>query len=482
MSTAYRLFASFGTIALFVASGYALTAFVPSLREKSFVRRLAWAYLLGIAYAGVTLYALSHWAGVELRRGAILSVLAVPLVLAASRGRAARRREGRTGPSLSRFQRAACAAALGAGGLVSAAVLAHAVSSVESGYDPRMTWNAAAAYVRTAHSVNPPALLDKNVYIQNPRYPLLLPVLQVVGQEIFDTDDDERTPRPLYALLLPVLLLLVFDVAQPHAGTTAAAVTVVVIAFLPAVVFDIGSGALTSYSDLPLGILWGAGLVLALRAPWSPPEALAGGLLLGAAALAKTEGLLLAGVAVGIVCLRAARRLVRRFAGSRRGGPWLRAAGGTLAVFLFAAALNLSWRAGIPNRYAETWDDVTLRQVLSGTAARIPVVLPLLGTQMARAELWSGFWWLAAAVFVLGIRAFVRPPARFLSLAVAGALCVYIAAYGASGWAPSDLVPTTWNRFLCQLSLPVFVLFAMALGNALRSFVTTGWRRTGLSG
>ena len=113
---------------------------------------------------------------------------------------------------------------------------------------------------------------------------------------------------------------------------------------------------------------------------------------------------------------------------------------------------------------------MTLLGIVSGTAARLPAVLPILGEQMARPELWSGFWWLAAAVLVLGIRAFARPPARFLSLAIAGALCVYIAAYGASGWAPSDLVPTTWNRFLCQLSLPVFVLFAMALGSALRGF------------
>ena len=348
MSTAYRLFASFGTVALFVVSGYALTAFVPSLARKAFARRLAWAYLLGLAYAGVTLYALSHWAGVGLRRGAILSVLAVPIVLAAWRRPTLRREEGRRGAPLSSLQsrgeRAACAAAIAAGGLVSAAVLAHAVSSVESGYDPRMTWNASAAYVRAARSVDPPALLDKSVYIQNPRYPLLLPVLQVTGEEVFDTDDDERVSRPLYAVLLPVLLLLVFDVARPFAGTLAAALTVFAVAFLPGIVFDLDGGAITSYSDLPMGLLWGGGLVLVFRAPRRLPEALAGGLLLGGAALAKAEGLLLAAVVVAIASLRVARRLIRR----RRNSPWhpriARATGCTLAVFLFAAADRKSTR------------------------------------------------------------------------------------------------------------------------------------------
>jgi hypothetical protein len=149
----------------------------------------------------------------------------------------------------------------------------------------------------------------------------------------------------------------------------------------------------------------------------------------------------------------------------------LRAVGGTLAVVLFGAVLHVSWRVGVPNRNSETWDDVTLRGLVSGTAARLPVVLPLIGREMARPEIWSGFWWLAPAVFVLGVRAFTHPLARLFTSAIAGALCVYLAAYGASSWGPADLVHPTWNRFLYELSLPVFVLFAMALGRAFEGFV-----------
>jgi hypothetical protein len=470
LTTAARIAASLGSVAMFAACGFALTAFVPSLRKKPLARRLAWAYLLGLAYVGVSLYALSHWAGFDVRRGTALAVSAVPIALAAWRGRLVHGERERPRARMSRIQRAACVAAAGAGALVSLAVLTHAVSSVESGFDPRMTWNPAAAYVRAARTVDPPAFLDASVYLQNPRYPLLFPVLQVAGREVFDTDDDERVPRPLYAVLLPVLLLLVFDVARPFAGTLAAALTVLAVTLLPGIVFEMDGGAISSYSDLPMGLLWGAGLVLIFRAPWRLPEALAGGILLGGAALAKTEGLLLAAIVGVIASLRAVRRLI----GRRRSPLWrpgiLRAVGATLAVFLFAAALHVSWRAGIPNRYSETWDDVTVRGLISGMAARLPVALPLIGREMARTEIWSGFWWLAPFVFVLGARAFRNPLARLLAYAIAGALCVYLAAYGASSWGPSDLVHPTWNRFLCQLSLPLFVLFAMALGRALRGF------------
>jgi len=471
MSTSARLVASLGSVALFAACGFALTSFVPSLRQKPLARRLAWAYLLGLAHVGVSLYALSHWAGFDLRRGTVLAVCAVPIALAIWRGRLFRPDSESPRARASRIERAACVAAMAAGSLVSLAVLFHAVSSVESGFDPRMTWNPAAAYVRAARTVDAPALLDGSVYLQNPRYPLLLPVLQVAGEEVFDTDDDERVSRPLYALLLPVLLLLVFDVAQPFAGTLAAALTAFTVTFLPGIVFDLDGGAITSYSDLPMGLLWGGGLVLVFRAPWRVPEALAGGLLLGGAALAKTEGLLLAAAVVAIASLRAARRLIRR---QRLSLPWrpgiASAAGGTLAVFLFAAALDVSWRVGVPNRNSETWDDVTLRGLVSGMAARLPVALPLIGREMARPEIWSGFWWLVPAIFVLGARAFLHPLARLFTYAIAGALCVYLAAYGASSWGPADLVHPTWNRFLYQLSLPVFVLFALALERALRGF------------
>ncbi len=463
MSAAYRVAAAFGGIALFLSVGWALSSFVPSIRVKPLLRRLAWSYLLGTAFAGVALYALSHWGALELRRGTVLPVLLLPLAAAAwARRTSPRVGETRRPAVPGRAARAAAVAAAVTGTFVTAAVLADALSGIQCGFDARMTWNVHAAFVRAARTVDAPALLDGGTYLHNPKYPLLLPVLQVAVQETFDTDDDERVTRPLYAAFLPVLFLVVFDVAAARAGALAAALAVLAMSLLPALAFDWDGGAITSYADIPLGLFWGCGFVLLLRAPWRPPEALAGGLLLAAGALTKTEGLLLGAIVVGLAGFRALRRGLRL-----RSFRPARATALAGAVFALAAALCVSWRAQVPNRNSETWDEVSAGQVVAGLANRLPAVLHFVRIEMARPEVWSGFWWLAPAIFLLGARALTRPFACALLLASAGALAVYGAAYGGSGWAPGDLVHPTWNRFLSQLAVPLYVLFACAFADAL---------------
>ena len=206
---------------------------------------------------------------------------------------------------------------------------------------------------------------------------------------------------------------MIFDVAEARAGTLAAALIVLAMSLLPGLAFEWDGGAITSYADIPLGLFWGGGLVLLLRAPWRPPEALAAGLLLGAGALTKTEGLLLGAIAVGLAALRALRRAWRL----RRVGP-ARATALAAAVFAVAATLCVSWRAQVPNRNSETWDDVTPAQVVSGIAQRLPAVLHFVRIEMARPEVWSRFWWLAPALFLLGARALTRPFARGLLVRV----------------------------------------------------------------
>ncbi len=462
MNAGFRIFAGLGGVALLAASGWALTSLVSTLRVKPVLRRLAWSYLLGCAFTGVALYALSHWGDVELRRGSILPVLLLPLAVAAWARRHAPRTPPFPRPAVPRAARAACLAAAVSGAIVSIAVLADALAGVQCGFDARMTWNAHAGWVRAARTVDAPVILDGGTYLHNPKYPLLLPLLQVAVQETFDTDDDERVTRPLYAVFLPVLLLVVFDLAEARAGRLAAALAVLAMSLLPALAFEWDGGAITSLADIPLGLFWGAGLALLLRAPWRLPEAISGGLLLGAGALTKTEGLLLGAIAIGLLALRALRRAVRL----KRLRP-VRAAAAAAAVFAFAAILCVSWRAQVPNRNSETWDETTLKQVASGLAERLPAVLHFVRIEMSRPDVWSRFWWLAPALFLLGARALTRPFARALLLASAGALAVYAAAYGGSSWQPKHLVHPTWNRFLSQLAVPLYVLFACALAEAL---------------
>ncbi|MEO8055956.1 MAG: hypothetical protein ABI768_12435 [Acidobacteriota bacterium] len=461
MSTAYRVFAALGGVALLAAPGWAITSFIPSLRRKPVLLRCAWSYLLGCAFTGFVLYALSHWGGVEFRRGTILAVLLLPLAAAAWARRKAPRSTPPPHSSSGRAARAAVVAAAVSGAFVSAAVLVDALSGVQCGFDARMTWNAHAGFVRAARTVDAPVLLDGGTYLHNPKYPLLLPVLQVAIQETFDTDDDERVTRPLYAFFLPVLFLVVFDVAEARAGALAAALIVLAMTLLPGLAFEWDGGAITSYADIPLGLFWGGGLVLLMSAPWRPPEALAAGLLLGAGALTKTEGVLLGAIVVVLVALQALRRARRM----NRLGP-VRAAALAAAVFAAAAALCVSWRAQVPNRNSETWDEVTAGQIATGVAQRLPAVLHFVRIEMARPEVWSRFWWLAPALFLLGARALTRPFARGLIVASAGALVVYAAAYGGSGWTPEHLVHPTWNRFLSQLAVPLYVLLACAVADA----------------
>src|SRR6478672_8859508 len=72
--------AGLGGVALFAAPGAGLAEILPAIRELPLGRRLAYAWLLGVAWTAGWLYALSHWLAVPLRTPAILAVAAVPVL------------------------------------------------------------------------------------------------------------------------------------------------------------------------------------------------------------------------------------------------------------------------------------------------------------------------------------------------------------------------------------------------------------------
>src|ERR671928_234744 len=65
---------------LFLAAGAALVQLLPALRALPLGRRLAHAYLLGVAWLAGGLYALSYFFAVPLRPPAILAVAAAPVL------------------------------------------------------------------------------------------------------------------------------------------------------------------------------------------------------------------------------------------------------------------------------------------------------------------------------------------------------------------------------------------------------------------
>lgn len=247
--------ASLGGVVLFAAPGAGLAKILPAIREMPTGRRLAYAWLLGVAWTAGWLYALSHWLAVPLRTPAIPGVAAVP-VLAGGVSWVRRRKIVQIPPPLRKHRSLSGRIALAAGALISLALVCDAMDNPLTDWDGRMTWSAQARYVRDEGTVHPAALTQRGWYVSHPWYPLLMPVAQVAVLEVTHADPDHHAFRPLYAVFFPVWLLLIHG--------------------------------------------WAAKLTGRVTAGWSlrPSAGLAAGILLGAAVLTKAEGEILAPVAL----------------------------------------------------------------------------------------------------------------------------------------------------------------------------------------
>ncbi len=448
---------------LFLAAGLGLVELLPALRARPLAARLGWAYLLGVAAVPGAVYLFGIAFDMRLRRGVVLAP-AVLFVLAAIVVRA-RRRGPHPGDAFRppRFGHLAARWAFGVAAFVAAGLLADAATHREIGWDAEMTWCAAARWVRADRSVTPRALTDVRSFADHPQYPLLLPIAQVVVQETFDAGDDPRAIKPLYAAFFPALLLVFYDLARRHAGAAAAALTALAFAVTPYLAFERSGGAAGAYSDVPLGAFWGAGLLLLLGRP-KASEGAAAGILLAAAVLTKNEGLPFAAVALGAAGLAAAlgRPAHRR---RRLGGLALAAA----AVALAAVALH-AWKARIPERHDEDYaGQLRTVSLAKEAAARLPLLPRAVVRETFSWNDWCGFWLVSGIVLLAGatgLRRRVVPP---LLAALGGCLALYVVALLLSPWGGVEQVHPTWSRLLLQLLVPLGVLLALALRQALRA-------------
>ena len=329
--------------------------------------------------------------------------------------------------------------------------------------DGRMTWDLHARYMRAEQTASPLALRSPAVFVTHPQYPPLLPLLQTVALEAVGADPaEDRFVRPLYALFFPAAVLLVLQAAAPLAGAPAAAAAALVASALPALsLFDDG-GPSSTYSDAPLGALFGGACLLLLRARSRPGATLVAALLLSAAVLAKNEGTLLAG---GLLLAWSAGGLFRRawkLASPRRllleALPWLAAIG--------ARFLLVRWRAAIPNRWDEGYEQLSLAAIRPDVAARkLLAALPEILRAFADWRLWSVAWLLVALLLVVRGRTVLRAAApRFVAWAALLPPAVGLLAYAVTPWGDvAGLVRVTWARFLLQGALPGLVLLALLL-------------------
>ena len=469
MTAAGALVAGLGVVGLFLLPGLGLVELLPALRERPLAARFGWAYLLGVATTGGSVTLLAILFGLPLRRPWVFA----PAVLLALAGLAARLRRGRPEPRgfrPPRSGRVAARAAFALGTIVFCGLFARALRDAEIGWDAEMQWSVAARWMRAEGSILPPALTDARAFVNSPQYPPLVPVAQVVAQEALALPADRRAVQPLFTAFFPAVLLVLFDLGRRRAGTFATALAVFAFAEIP-LLADPSGGAAGAYADLPLAAFWGAGLLLLLERP-RPSAAVAAAIFLGAATLTKNEGAPYAAAAVAVAILAALlRRPLRR---ARLGAAALALA----AVATCGGALS-AWRAHIPQRwtvdYAARLHEVSLR---AEAAARLPLLPAAIAKETFDAADWSGFWFAALAALGAGAAAFRRRVAPPLALALGLSLAAYVGALLLSTWGGAEQVHPTWNRFVVQMTFPIFVLLAMALRASWRArgAAAAAWR------
>ena len=452
--------AQFAGVALFAVAGAAAVGLLPALRELPRGRRLAYAYLLGLAWIAGGLYALSHFLGVPLRRPTVLAVAAVPLVAWLANVLAGRLKAPAPRQAPDRRCRGLRTAAVVLGGVAFLTVLPDVLVNPLRDWDGRMTWCAQAKYMRAEGTVSPTVLTQPGWFVTHPWYPALLPVAQVAVLETLQAGDDDHYFRGLYAFFFPVWLLILYHGARQWARPGAAAWTAMAASLFSVISIFRGGGATSAYSDLPLACFYGAGLALLLQPRPRLSAGLAAGLLLAAAALAKSEG---APLAVWALAVAAAAPPARRRRLGSRWRPFALAAG----IVAAALALLLSWRAGIPERYESYGSLISWSNLWPGVISRAPLLLAAIRKQMISSVDWGIFWSAAPLVLLAGWRGLRRRATPALLLAAAAPLGIAWIAYAVS-LDPLRLVETTWNRFILQASVPLLVLFSLALDEVLR--------------
>jgi hypothetical protein len=455
-------------VVLFAAPGSGLTELLPAMRQLTPGRRLAYAYLLGIAWTAGWLYALSHWLAIPLRLPAIVSVAAIPTLVGAAFAWRRRRRVRGASPSQPRTTAPLAARlALIVGVAVTAAGFCDALTSPLLDWDGRQIWSTQARYVRAEGSVDASVLTQGKWWVTSPWYPLLMPVAQVAVLEVTRADVDHHAFRPLYSAFLPVWLLLLWGGARCRAGREAAGWTTLAAGMLSFPAFAGAGGAASAYSDLPLACFVGGGALLLLGPRARPSAGLAAGILLAAGTLTKAEGEILGPFALAVA---AVLPLLSIPGAARRRETWRRRramlALASLPVVMALALLH-SWRAGIAGSF-ESFTRLTSWSLLwPGIFTRIPRLAHDAGAEMLSYANWGVFWCVAPLVVAAGWRGLRRRPARALLLLAAAPLGI--------GWLyatiavdPDFIVATTWDRFLLQASLPLLVVFAMALRDLAR--------------
>lgn len=457
--------------ALMTLLGWSVLFAFGALRDRSRTVRTAYAFLIGLALLGLALWALSLAGWVRLDRSGVLATAATLTGLAAIAGMRRRRRasDGSSAASTpshreeTNGERWSRIALISAALLVGGGLLLEATTDLPDEFDGRMTWVTQARFLAAEATVLPSALTVDDIYVTHPRYPILLPLGQVVSVALARHALEPFAAEPLYALFYLVLLAVVFDGARRAAGRGSGWLAALLVALLPVISSNPDGGAAGAYSDLPLGCFLGAGLVLAGERRFDAVRLGLAGWMLAAAAVCKNEGLVLVPIALLGVAL--VRRLPTRDLATR-----LALLAGPVAA---AVALLMAWRRRIPNRFDEAYfETFSLAKILAGFPENLFQPAGNALSLLFRFADWGFFWPIALGAAALGAAALRRRAARPHLLLFGTTLGIAGVTYSLQP--DLGLVGVTWNRFLIQVLVPLTVLLAMALQASRRRLAAWG--------
>ena len=306
-------------------------------------------------------------------------------------------------------------------------------------FDGRAFWILKAKGIAHERAIDGPFFHGATVDPRND-YPLLVPIDAAIVFSLANSLDD-RQVRWMYLLFLIALALHARERLSSLTNVMAGSWTAALIPWIPQCFSTMPGGALTGYSDLPMGA-FGAGAFFELVAAESPVRF---GLWVLFIVLTKSEGLPFA-----LIMLMVGAVVFRR----RIAVPALMAALGIAAL--------LAWRHGIPRGDEE--DLLRLLPSITQKAGRIPDAIATFGGHLVELRSWGLFW---VAVGAGAIAESQRRGVRLAIVIIALVAGVYLAVYVATSWHMADLIHASASRLLLHLIGPALFILASAAGDYL---------------
>lgn len=343
--------------------------------------------------------------------------------------------------------------------------LVHAASTELSGYDARTIYGLKARILYRAGTVRSEDFLDINRLNFNPGYPLLLPLLEAQMDWARGTDEG---PGMKFLFLGFGLALVSIYARQTRRfeGPGFTATTAALLLMTPIIVCCFEGAGLSGSADLPLAALLFSGVLELsrwLRRPtWR--AAASAGLLLGAAALTKTEGAIWisgCGGALAVVLLVRRKEL-------HGGLVTALAAFGAIAL---AIGLGRAVHRGMPDSpYYPSYIAAIDWQWLKQLGDRPWTVMVYVAQELVRLRSWNLIWPAVLASVLVLKRGKVPPEVRFWRLTALGIAAAY---FGVLVLTPLHLYYQLFTS-TTRLLLHIYPLAVLIMSEQLAA---SGWSR-----